>query len=231
MGLEAIIEYEMPPLHAKAYKLCLIWEKILDHCLPGYYKNRLPKKGDPRDSLIFRYCLKLVKETLGLIPDDEYKLYIYAQIDLLKNLGDGKAHALIEPVCLVGEKAWIRWKVWKKKYDKAHLIHNNQGDTSDITAGFNHVLSELNNTKEFLVSQMGEDYEIKIVENIKNTNLFKWVAFAKVSPYYLVLSPIIAKNIQNLEGTFSFEIEIYKRSITKKIWEEFKIIFENEFNC
>lgn len=228
MSLELILEYNMPPLHAKAYKLCLIWEKVLDSQLPGEFRNRLPKKGDPRDSNIFRHCLKLVRETLGLIPDEEYKLYILAQVHILKNLTDGQVHALIGPGCLVGDPAWARWRVWKRKYERAVLQrnHNNDALVATIAATPGQVLSELQKTKKFLDEQLGAGYDKqKLVSAIKNKDFIKWASFGKLSPYYLILSPVVQDQFEDLDETFSFDVETCKKSLTPEILKQFKIMF------
>jgi hypothetical protein len=116
--LEAIIEYGMTPLEARAYKVMLFWHYIVRKELPGYKIGKPFQKGDPRKSALFRYCFKLVTETNGLIRPSEYKLYVTAQIQMLKAQTDGMVHAMIGPECLVGKKAWIRWAIWKRKYDE-----------------------------------------------------------------------------------------------------------------
>ena len=108
--LEAILHYQMPPLEAKAYKLALLWQDATAKEYPEYNHIRLRKKGDPRKSLLFKYCYKLARETQGLIPDEQYPLYILAQLHILKHIATDNLHARIGPEILCGEKAWWRWK-------------------------------------------------------------------------------------------------------------------------
>ena len=113
--LERILKYDMSPEEAKAYKLCLLWDSICQKEMPNYKFSKSKASGDPRKSLLFRYCYKLLKETKGLIGDKDYRLYITAQIHVLCSITDGEVHALISPQCLTGDKAWRRWKLWKER--------------------------------------------------------------------------------------------------------------------
>jgi hypothetical protein len=228
MGLEAIIQYNMNELESKAFKLCLLWEKITNVELPNYHKNRLPK-GDPRKSLLFKYCYKLAKETNGLFPDEQYKFYIAAQIQTLKSISDGTVHALIEPGCLCGEKAWVRWKIWKSKFEKQAIKTTSAGDSSNIATADSTIIADLNRTKNFFNTNFGENYKIDQIKTvIENKEIIKWAAFSKVSPFYLILSPLIKKAFSDVEDAFSIDIEFYKKSITPEIEEFFYRLFENE---
>jgi len=230
VGLEQILEYNMNELEAKAFKCCLLWEDITKTELPDYRTTRLPRKGDPRKSLLFKNCYKLVRDTRGLIPDDMYQYYIRAQVTMLKSLSDGTIHALIEPGCLSGPKAWIRWKIWKNKFERQARKNNAAGDTSKITVLDSKVMSELTRTKNFFNTNFGENYEKeKIVEIINNKEIIKWSSFSKVSPFYLLLSPLIQKSFSDVEDSFSVDVDFYKKSITPDVEAVFKTMFSNEF--
>jgi hypothetical protein len=228
MSLESIIQYEITdPIQQKAVKLAVLWEKVMDAELPGYHKNRMGK-GDPRKSLIWKYCYKLARETLGLVPDEDYRLYIFAQIHMLKSCSDGTVHALIEPGCLVGYNAWKRWTIWKKRYDKA-MAKNATPDLQDIKANQSKIAVELRKTKKFLESQLGEGYtKEQFVSALKNKEIVKWVSFQKVSPYYLILSPLVKSVYKNLDDTFSFETALLQKSITPDLEADFKKLFPYE---
>jgi len=230
MSLESILEFGITdPLEIKAVKLCVLWQKIMDHELPNYHKNRMGK-GDPRKSLIFKYCYKLARETVGLLSDPEYQLYIFAQIFMLRQCSDGKVHALIEPGCLVGDKAWVRWEMWKKRYDKATRKVEAASDVSEITANQSSIAVEFRKTKQFLESVLGKDYtQEKLREAMKNKDFVKWVSFQKISRYYLYLSPVVNSVYKNLDDTFSFEMDDVKKSITPDLEADFKKLFGNEF--
>ena len=54
-SLEDILNYEMTPEEAKAFKLALLWEELCQQEFPDERRVSL-KKGDPRKSTLFRYC-------------------------------------------------------------------------------------------------------------------------------------------------------------------------------
>ena len=223
--LDAILQYNMNELETKAYKVCLLWQEIMDVELPDYHKNRLPK-GDPRKSLIFKYCYKLVRETQGLIPDNQYRFYVLAQIRSLQLMSDGKVHALIEPGCLVGEKAWRRWKIWKYRFEKEAVQTTNKGDTTEIKAVDSSILAEFQRTKNFFTTNFGENYgKADVQKSIENKDIIRWAAFSKVSPYYLILSPLIKSKFSDIENSFSIDVDFYKRAITPDVEAVFKEMF------
>lgn len=231
--IENVIEYKMNEQEAFAYKLCLLWEKIIYKELKNHDKKGLvlPKNGDPRKSSIFKYCFKLARETKGLIKNDEYKYYLYAQVVTLKNFHDGKIHSMITPSCICGEKAWLRWSIWKSKIDKKMLKASTDGDITDIKATVTDIEIELNRSRKFFISVFGENYtKDKVEKAIKEKEIVKWISFNRISVYYLLLSPLIKKHYQNIDDSFSIDSEILKKSINEQIENYFKKIFSCEFN-
>jgi|GEM_PF-5234329 hypothetical protein len=224
--LEAILHHQMNKLEAKAYKISLMWVEMSREQFPNYQHVRIRKTGDPRKSLLFKHCYKLAKETNGILPDKEYKLYILAQLHILKSINDGKIHALIDPQCLHGEKAWRRWQVWKRRYD-AHRIKTQSIEnlSSDSTS---RVLRELEKTKMFLADRnclIYRQYEEKVLDR----TMIKWITFGWVSPIYSLLSPWMAKVLNEpIEKAFSFDFSIYKSSINDEVVNRFKEIFDYE---
>lgn len=228
MSLEVALQYNFDDLEIRALKLALLWEKICKLEIPDYRYARMPK-GDPRKSMLFRYCRKLAKETYGLLPDDQYKFYILAQIRMLKNLSDGKVHALIEPMCLCGEKAWIRWKIWKSNFEKEARKLSNRGTVDDIKIINTKVVSELKRTRNFLEANFGKDYTEKHIKTAYAKNdLIKWFSFSKISPFYVILS-IVSDLCPNIESTFSFDVGFYKNSIDDNARAAFNKLFPNRY--
>lgn len=228
MNLDIALQYNFDDLEVRALKLALLWEKTIMAEVPGYRTAKLPK-GDPRKSILFRYCRKLAIETYGLLPDNEYKFYVLAQITTLKSISDGKVHAMIEPQCLCGPKAWIRWLMWKGKFNKQVKKISNAGDTSDIKAINTKINIELKRTRNFLETNFGKDYTNKEIKSAYDSgDLIKWLAFSKVSPYYIVLSPFIAQLSNNLEKDFSIDAEFYNKSVNEGVKTLFKEMFGNE---
>jgi len=222
----------MSDLEAKAFKVALLWEKTVKQELPGYNHTRL-KKGDPRKGSLFRYCYKLVRETEGLLESYEYKLYITAQLHVLKNIKDQTGvHALIDCNCLVGDKAWKRWKMWESHY-KRRIIQPKDSEDLNITATKSRIVEELNRTKKFLLEQFkhyptADEYKPLVFDH----TLIRWLTLGKLSPYYALLSPHLTKCLggKTVEEAFMFDLGVYKRSLTPEIETYFEEEFSEEFS-
>lgn len=219
--LEAILEYKMPELHAKAYKIALKWLKKVNEVFPGYKTDKLPKKGDPRNSNLFRHCLKLVKETNGIIPDDEYDLYLQAQLDTFKAHAQNGPIPLVGPQAIAGRPAWDRWVRWKRKYD----IRDNSTqpiNSEPLVAQEAKVIAELKRTKEFLVKEYkGLPTEEQFKTNLIDGTLVRFITLNKISPYYVLLTPLIS---QEFISKLKFDLSIYENDITDNV----KYFFRNE---
>lgn len=224
---EQIIKYKMTQDEIAAYRLCILWDSICEKEVPHYRYSKSKQSGDPRKSLLFRYCYKLLKETRGLIDYKDYRLYITSQIHVLQNIKDGDIHALISPACLTGDKAWRRWKMWKSRYDKIkkkQKIINDDGNSS-----FAQIQHALIRTKKFLFEKFdGQPSLDQIKSVVQEFLIVKWLTLGKISPYYVLLSPFISNSIDKLsfEEYFMFDLSIYTSSIT----EEVKNLFSKEFD-
>lgn len=225
MRFDTILQYSMEEIDIKAYKICVYWEEILDHECPNYRTNRITK-GDPRKCFLFKCARKLVTETQGLLPEDMYKYYVYAQIASLKAFSDGRVHALIEPPCLCGETAWLRWKIWKNKFDKMKnkIEHENSNEAEKIQQINSSVIADLNKTLEFLKTKIQISPE-GIKGSLNDKTLQKWVLFNKVSPYFVILSSIVNNTVSDVHNYFGFEPSIYQKSINENIKQQFNQIF------
>lgn len=223
---EIISKYLKTTEEIKAYKLCLIWCALVDRELPNYKTTKL-KKGDPRKSILFKYCYKLYNETREKLQEREYKYYILAQIQILKSIKDSKGiHALIEPWCLTGEKAWKRWQVWCNRfYKKAN--ERKCGDNSCFEQNIFSIKIELEKTKAFLLNKFQHYPTIQELQTAaKEGFLIKWLMIQQVSPYYALLSPFI----QNLQIKLPSSIEVFKPSITPEVVVFFKKLFSEEYH-
>jgi len=229
--LEKILEFKMTELESKAYKLALIWEELVKTELPKHkIVTSLKKKGDPRKSTLFKYTYKLATETNGLLPDAEYRLYITAQLQILKAITDGKVHARISPECIVGDKAWRRWKLWKSRYDK--IVEAKKPEVANLSASDSKIIAEINRTKDFLVKQFGHPpTQDDITRSIKEKFMVKWISINKVCPYYAILSPFLksALNGKPIEHVFLFDLTIYQTSLNDAIISHFRDVFSHEF--
>lgn len=228
MRLDAIVDYNMDMLEARAYKLVLLWLDKSRSMFPDYKHARMRKEGDPRKSQIFKFCYKLARETQGILEESDYPLYVRAQLEILKHITRGKEHALIDPNCLVGDKAWIRWKLWKRKYDERSKVIE---DKNPVPANQIKVVEALNRTREFLAKSFGAEIcAEKLQEAVLNKNLQRWVALGKISPYYLVLSPLVKKAFPDgVEKLIpNLDLEIYRQIITPEIEAWFAKNFSTE---
>ena len=229
--LSPIETYKMTDKQALAYKLCLMWDLICEHEAPGYRHERTKRNGDPRKCMIFKYMFKLVNETQGIIPQEDYKFYITAQVQMLRNLGQDVC-PLIGPQCLVGNKAWIRWKIWKKKYD---AIIKRKPENTDVqpAVSMTQVRAELDKTRFFLCSLYDgpPNYE-QIERAIKECLIVKWINLSKISPYYLLLSPYVQKATNNkLQHVFKYDFTMYEKAINDEVRLYFVKTFANEFEA
>lgn len=221
--LEPIIKYKMNKLEAKAYKVALIWIDEFKRELPKERCIKLNKSSDPRKTNIFKYCYKLIQETKGILKDSEIQLYVRAQIQILKAIREGDIHALIEPKCLVGDKAWKRWKLWKSKYLRK-LGRIQSSDELGIKTKTTKVLAEIKHAFVFLEERSLLDFDSfsKNKERIK-----KFINNGEISCFYALLSPWVSKLIDLKD--FDFDKVYCRSSINPKIEEFFRNMFSHEF--
>lgn len=226
--LEKILTYEMTKEEAKAWKIAIIYLKALKEYFPSYRHFQIPK-NDPRKSNLFRYCYKLLRETQGKLEFKDYQQYIHAQLQILKNIKledeHGEFHGQITPDALVGEGAWNRWLVWKKKFDHvAKIIVQDEVNVDDV------VKQDLERTKKFLVAKFEKVDNSVIKETLVNRSLFRWCALGRVSPYFLVLSPTVSKFVEgmNLLENFAIDLNYYRGRITNRLRECYIEMFSDE---
>lgn len=213
----------MNDMEAKAFKIGLIWDDECSRNLPEEQHEKFKPGKDPRKTNLFRHCYKVAKETFGLIPDSEIQLYIRAQIQILKSIREGKVHALITPHCLVGERAWKRWKLWKRLYDKS-LSKNPTSEEIGIMIKESMVRGELIRALSFMESKGLKDEE---KYRSSKQDLARWASTGEISPFYFVLSPRI--RLMFKEGEITVDYSLYRPSITPALEAMFKEKFSHEF--
>lgn len=219
-NLDPIFEYNMNEEETLAYKLGLLWMAISHKLFPDYkHASGFPKKGDPRKSSLFKYCFKLSRETKGIIEAKDYKLYIAAQLHMLKSIEIGNTHPLIGPWCLVGEKAWVRWKVWKRKYDNIGKSKTLE-DVGLDKANFEEVKKELDKTKKFMDNKFGplneETFQTKAKEIGRNVSL------GTISGFYAALSPWVIKycSLGDYDLSYFKNVDAQGKDYFKKLFPE-----------
>ncbi len=221
---DALFEYDITcPAEIRAYKLTLLWVKLSRDFFPDYKHAKMRTAGDPRKSLIFKYCYALQRKSQGILEESDYPLYVRAQLEILKHITKGNQHARIEPSCLTGDKAWVRWKLWKRKYDERSQVIE---DKLPIPAPQRKMADALDRTKDFLVQSFGGDVRLeKLREAVQNKNLHRWVKLGKVSPYYLVLSDLVAQATTDVDGLASMDLDVFRQVITPEIRVYFRELF------
>lgn len=221
MGLETILEWKMTYEEAETFKVALIYEeeyrKIFGDEIDGqsFRRNRLPLRSDPRKSYLFRNCWRFRRETRGLIESQEYRNYIKANFLIIK-INKGR----IEPNCITGDRAWLRYKVWKRKYD-IHLSEiGAQAPPPSVNTTDPKIIFEIDRTKKFLFEKCeGQPTFEKLKYFIDNEFFRLWVATGKVSPYYITLSPYIAKacDINQLFSVCTSSLGVIQERITQEV--------------
>jgi hypothetical protein len=225
--LEAVLTYKMNELETKAYKISLMWVDLTTRMFPNYQHVKLRKSGDPRKSLLFKHCYKLARETLGLVEDKDYELYITAQLQIMKHITDGAVHALIDPCILHGEKAWKRWAMWKKQYNRAMDRAATSEEKGADKANPSLVRFDLADTRKFLIGKLGEKYTKKdLADLLEDRTLIGWTTLGKISPFYLVLSPWLVGVLKMEE--FSIDLNVYKEQSSDELETVFREMFPNE---
>jgi hypothetical protein len=222
--LEPILKYKMDEVESKAYKIAIMWQEECERELPKEQTVKLKKNSDPRKSTLFKYCYKLAKEMKGILPDNDFRFYIRAQIQILKSIREGEIHALVEPHCLVGEKAWKRWKVWKSKYQRK-LRESLTSDEMEISAKDSKVIGDLENSFN-LLSRRG----CLVFEELEKNqeNIGRWVSNGELSCYYMVISPWMRKIFGDLDE-FNFDKTYYRSAINPHIDQFFRTKFSHEY--
>jgi hypothetical protein len=215
---EKIITFKMTPKEAKAYRLALLWISLTRKFLPtdaSVSTATLPK-GDPRKGYLFKQCWKLIRETDGLLEEQDYKYYFAAQLKMLKNVQKKTGHAHVSHNCFVGEKAWVRWKIWKKKFDEVAAETN-----MTVVCNEDALIKELDRTKVFLQKTAVSKFNVN--------DLKRWVNSGSVSLLYIGLSPEIKKLAIDLAVVFNYDPSLLERKMTPKVQDHFQDIFSEEF--
>jgi hypothetical protein len=230
--LTPIITYSLKPLEAIAYKIALLWLEVSRKELPNYRFGRDGVgSGDPRKSHLFKICHKLVHDTNGRIELHDYRLYIAAQIQTLKEVSDGKIHALIGPECLIGERAWNRWVMWKEKLDFLMSSQMSANLVNPQHAKPSFVILELKRTKKFFMTAFQDKPDWNLFQAMVKTRLIrKWLTCDKISNYWAVQSPWLLKIVPmyKFDEVMGIDPEVFLPSCTLEINQFFASEFSYE---
>lgn len=234
MRYDAIFQWNMSASEAAAYKLAVLYEEEFHKiCKDGgidggtYRRNTIPKRGDPRKSNLFRHCWKLRRETRGLLQPEQYRLYIQANLTIIK-LNNGR----IEPNAICGDKAWIRWKVYERWYNNKLADINHATPPPSATGVNPKIIREIDKTKKFLFEKCdGEPTVEKITSFVENGIMKLWVMTGKVSKYYVVLSPFVRSccKIDPYCESCGFDAMLIQEKTTQEVREYFNYEYRHEF--
>jgi hypothetical protein len=130
---------------------------------------------------------------------------------------------LIEPHCLVGDKAWKRWKLWRYRLKKT-LGKIPTADDIGIYSKTPKIIAELNSDFKFIAKMNCDKFDNM---KIKKIDIVRWLNSGELSFYYAVLSPWIRK-IFSIED-LNFDQVYYRSSINPEIEKFFKEKFYYEF--
>src|SRR5574343_970582 len=168
------------------------------------------------------------RETRRLLEFSEYKNYIHANLLIIK-INNG----FIDPNCICGDKAWIRYKVWKRRYDQKMAELNATTPPPSTNTTNPKIIAEIDRTKKFIFEHCeGEPTFDKLNLFVQNNIFIFWVASGIVFPYYVTLSPFIAKTgkMEDLCTAISSSIATIKEKTTQEVINYFKHEFSHEYN-
>lgn len=227
--LDAIFEWDMSLPEAETYRIALIWEQEVEKIAPPYLKNsewhrknHLPKKGDPRKCLLFKHCWKFRRLTKGLLKEEEYRLYIIANLTVLK-----ANNAYMEANVLCGDQAWIRWKVWKRHFDKK-MAEETSSPPPPVAE--DRVTRELLRTKRFIYEKCEGVVDQNTIDNLFGRGSIRlWILQGKISLYYVVMSPFLKNYVEQLSKECAFDPLLFLEKIDDSLRKYFEYEFKEEF--
>lgn len=213
---ETITQWKMTETESIVLKICYQYVELYNKNFPNERKISISNKKDPRKSSLFSYAWKFHRETKNLLKENEYNLFIQAQFQLLKKLGDNKEHARVDPNCLCGEKAWTRWKIWKAKYDKIQTKVKSYNDLIDETDRIK-IKNVIDNDKTFLKKKFGDNYKEDLLSDLEFIR--KSLNNGKLSYYYVVLSHNLINHAKYLK--IDKDLSVFSSKIDDNIKDYF----------
>jgi hypothetical protein len=231
MQYDSIFQWDMTDAEAATYKLAVAYEeeyrKIFGAKADGYNirKNSLPKRGDPRKSNLFRYCWKLRRETKGLLEPHQYRLYIRANLTILKmnqEKGNKRGKVHVEPNTICGDKAWIRWRVYERWYQNKQAQINATLPPPDISSADPRIIREIDKTKKFVFEKCDGEPTLEKYQKLIDDGIFTfWLQAGKVSKYYACWSPWVNSicNLKEVADKCGFDVILFHEKTSPVVKE------------
>jgi hypothetical protein len=205
----------------------LLWHSLLQKYFPNMNFGR-SKQGDPRKSLAFKICYKLVRESFTYLDEKDYNLYVRSQLEVLKHLSQQHNNISVDINCLVGNQAWKRWLLWKSRYDKKLKKPDQTRERTLI--GEKKALAGIQSTYDFLNKNFGLSYLYEHLE-VRKKDIIIWLNINKISPYYVVLSPFMKKLLSKDDlSAINFDSKFYEECITPAVKSLYEKLFKNEIS-
>lgn len=232
---DAIFQWNMSADEVEAYKLAVCYQKefkkLFGETADGatIRRNSLPQRSDPRKSSLFRHCWRLRRETRGLLDSTEYRNYIIGNLTILKI-----QNAYLAPNGLCGDKAWIRYKVWKRKFDQKMAEIACVAPPPSVSSTSPKIIQQIDRTKKFLFEKYEGAPTFDKLKATIDSGMFKlWAVTGKVSEFYIVLSPWVAKacDVAALAKQCSFSEALVREKCTDEVEGYFRHEYNHEFDA
>lgn len=236
----AIFEYNMTNDEIEAFKLAVLYEKEYRRIFLAaedaadrrnfVKKNSLPRSKDPRKCGLFKQCWKMRRETRGLLQGDEYKLFITGNLTLAKV---SPKMTIIEPTVICGDNAWIRYKIWKRKYDQKMAEVACTAPPPSVSTTNPKIIHAIDKTKKFLFERCDGQPTFDKIKAFIDSGIFKfWVMTGKVSQFYVVLSPFVSKacNMEELATQCNFSPALMREKCTQEVKDYFNHEYTHELS-
>ena len=236
---DAIFEWSMTNAEAETYQLACIYDAEFRRIFKGIKnfggevrRNTLPKRSEPRKSWLFKYCLKLRRETRGLLETHQYRQYVIANLSILKINYLKHENISIEPNAICGDKAWLRWKLFERWRSEKETDVSSVPPIPSVSSTNVKIIKEIDRTKKFLYERCeGEPTCEKIANFVESGFLKLWIMTEKVSKFYMVLSPFVKEScdIEEFSESCSFDPILFRQKITDEVKEYFKHEYSHEY--